>query len=629
MCGILGIWHRDGRPVDVGQITVMRDRMACRGPDDAGLWIDGCVGLGHRRLSVLDLSRAGHQPMIDEDVGHVISYNGEIYNYRDIGKELVSQGISLHSRTDTEVALKAYRLWGWDCLERFNGMFAFGLWDAQRRGLFLARDRVGIKPLYYFIDESVVIFASRLGALAMHPSCPRRIDPEALGLFLELGYVPAPWSIFHGVRKLCPGHCLWIDQKSVSEMCYWNPDEIRINPSLAQKPVTALIEHLDDLIQDSVKLRMISDVPLGAFLSGGIDSSSVVAAMTHVADEIPQTFTIGFEEPRYNETNQARRIAQHFNTRHNERSMNSSDLVCLLDEYTRQYDEPFADVSALPTMMLSRFAREQVTVCLSGDGGDELFSGYPQYQIMNRLKPVYKSPLVFRRAVGQLLMSVPKHRWSMLGRCIQKHDSHEGFSYTKSIMKHTNPGQIYPEHGITSAQLFHDRSVSFPQVDEISQWARLDFSYYLPDGILQKVDVASMAVGLEVRVPLLDYRIVEFALSLPIKWKMQGQWNKWLLRKVLIKSCPKDRIALKKRGFCVPIASWFRRECRDMVQDELIPTYMEDQMGINPVEIRRMIDLHMNGAADCSPLLFALLSLVLWNKDLTSYSVAKTHPVLL
>ncbi|MBN1816598.1 MAG: asparagine synthase (glutamine-hydrolyzing) [Sedimentisphaerales bacterium] len=629
MCGILGIWHRDGRPVDRETITVMRDRMACRGPDDAGVWIDGCVGLGHRRLSVLDLSHAGRQPMIDEDAGSVIVYNGEIYNYREIGRELASRGVSLHSRTDTEVALKAYRIWGRECLERFNGMFAFGLWDPKKKGLFLARDRIGIKPLYYSIDDETVLFASRLGALAAHPCCPRRIDPEALGLFLELGYVPAPWSIFQGVRKLLPGHCLWIDQTGVSEICYWNPDEIQINPSLAQTPVSALTERLNSLIRDSVKQRMISDVPLGAFLSGGIDSFLIVSSMRDVAAETPRTFTIGFQDPVYNEADQARRIAGCLDTRHSEKRMNSSDLIELLSAYGKHYDEPFADASALPTMILSRFAREQVTVCLSGDGGDELFAGYTQYRRMNQLQLFYRLPLAFRNAFGQLLQAAPRHHWSMLGRCVRKPDVIDGFAYARSIMKHSEPDWLYPDHGITAGQLFHERAQSFPQVEPINQWSRLDFAYYLPDDILQKVDVASMAIGLEVRVPLLDRRIVEFALSLPAKWKIKGRWNKWLLRKVLAERMPRHQIDSTKRGFNIPIASWFRQGCRDLIRDELNPDRMEERMGINPSEVRRMIDLHMSGAADTSPLLFALMTLMLWNKNLSSSSLSVDHPVLL
>ena len=396
MCGIVGIWQRDKQPVSSQLLTRMRDILFSRGPDDAGIWVDETVGFGHRRLSIIDLSYLGHQPMIDEQTGAVITYNGEVYNYQEIRSELQKYGIEFRSQSDTEVVLKAYRKWGLSCVDRFIGMFSFAIWDPKLEGIYIARDRMGIKPLYYYFNDKIFMFASRLSGLMVHPLCPRDIDYEALRLYLDIGFIPAPWSILRGVKKLNPGHTLWIDKRGLTVSCYWSIDNINIDTSLEKVSENELIDRLDDLLHESVKLRLISDVPLGAFLSGGVDSSLITALMCQYSQTSPKTFTIGFEEKQYDESIYAQKVAQYLGVNHKIKIMKSNDLLSLLDDNALYYDEPLADCSSLPTMMLSRFAREEVGVCLSGDGGDELFAGYHYYPILFYLRYFYRLPYLLR-----------------------------------------------------------------------------------------------------------------------------------------------------------------------------------------------------------------------------------------
>jgi len=620
MCGIVGVWDRTGYTPDSGLVCAMRDRMACRGPDDAGLWVDGAVALAHRRLAVIDPSPAGHQPMVDERTGSALTYNGEVYNFRDLAHELKQAGVTLHTRTDTEVVLKSYRLWGPDCLTRFNGMFALGLWDARRRGLFLARDRIGIKPLYVMIGPRVVLFASRLGPLLLHPDCPREIDREAMAIYLELGYTPSPRTILRGVRKLRPGQAMWIGPDGVRGWTYWNPDQIAVDRSWDRaKPDTAT-DRLGELIRDAVRLREIADVPLGAFLSGGIDSSLVVAMMMaeHGRTRSAATFTIGFEEADYDEAAHARRIAAHLGTTHHEQHCRADGLLDLLDQYEEHYDEPFADASALPTLQLARFAREHVTVALSGDGGDELFLGYPQYAWLNRLAPAFWIPGRCRRPIARVLAGISRHRPAMLGRFLERTDPVEAFAYAKGILKHDRVDGLCGAVSPAAADLFADRVRTMPAGDWMERAARLDLAFSLPDDLLRKVDAATMAVGLEARVPLLDHRIVEFALSLPRRFKYGRGGGKRLLRRVLARHLPAAWLDRPKQGFCVPLRHWFRRgpddPCTTMVREAIGSKVLADWGPFDRVRIERLLRMHRAGRVDNAPILWALVCLVRWKR---------------
>ncbi len=616
MCGIAGIWQTNGAPVDAATLARMRDRLISRGPDDAGIWIGQNVGLGHRRLSILDLSPLGHQPMVDQTTGSVIVHNGEVYNFQEIRKELEAKGVAFKSQTDTEVILKAYRVWGTSCLERFNGMFAFAIWDAPRRRLFIARDRIGIKPLYYYHGADVFLFASRLKPLLAHPSCPREIDPESLGLYLDLSYVPAPWSILKNVRKLEPGHFLWGSENGFEDKCYWDIADTPIDKSLQDVPDEEMIDRLDALLRDSIKLRMISDVPLGAFLSGGVDSSTVVAIMSRCSTSPPETFTIGFQEKSCNEAAYAKKIAGLLNTNHHQKIMGSDDLLGLLDELQEHYDEPFADSSALPTMMVSRFARQHVTVSLSGDGGDELFAGYPQYDVLSGLRRGFLAPRFLRRGAGHLLAHFGNHRLSMLGNSLLKSDLLESFAYVKSILKAFDRRRLFDGNGTNSAALFRSRARCFGAIDEVSMASRLDLSYYLVDGILQKLDVASMSTSLEARVPILDHRVVQFACSLPISFKRRGHGGKWLLKQVLERYVPKTYFERPKGGFIAPINEWFRGELREMILDELSVSRIKEFGCLNPEAVQSLVELHLSGKRNTHPILWSLLCLLHWKHGL-------------
>jgi asparagine synthase (glutamine-hydrolysing) len=616
MCGIAGILHTNNEAVDRDTLIQMRDRMVSRGPDDAGLWTDSNVGLAHRRLSILDISELGHQPMVDEQTGSVIAYNGEIYNFRQIRKQLVDEGVFFASQCDTEVVLKAYRVWGTNCLDRFNGMFAFAIWDANKRAFFLARDRVGIKPLYYYLSTDLLLFASRLKALLAHSDCPRQIDPEALGLYLDLGFVPAPWSIFQNVRKLEPGHFLWVEAGAIHNECYWSANDTPIDESLRTAPEEELTERLETLLRESVDMRMISDVPLGAFLSGGVDSSAVVAMMSNCSSMRPRTYTIGFREDDYNEADFARETSRILGTEHHESVMGKDELIDLIDDIKEHYDEPFADSSNLPTMMVSRFAREHVTVCLSGDGGDELFAGYPQYRILSVLRHGFNLPKPIRRGLGHLLTKTGNHRRILLGNSLLQGDVLGSFAYIRSISKDFEKCDLDGSEGLNAESLFRSSIRDMPTTDAVSQAGRLDLRYYLVDDILQKLDVASMSTSLEARVPILDHRVVEFALSLPICFKQSGKASKRILKSVLSKYMPENTFARPKSGFEVPLADWFRGPLREMLQDGLSEARVSQFGMLNVKTVRRLVDLHLSGRRNTHPMLWALLSVMNWSDRL-------------
>jgi asparagine synthase (glutamine-hydrolysing) len=616
MCGIVGVWDRTGASVDEEVVREMRDRMLSRGPDDAGLWRDGSVCLGQRRLSIIDLSPAGHQPMIDEVTGNAITFNGEIYNFRELRKELVARGISFHGSSDTEVLLKAYRHWGRECVTRFIGMFAFAIWDARARAFWLVRDRIGIKPLYYHVSDRTLLFASRLKALLAHPACPRSIDVTAQSLYLEAGYVPAPWSILEDVRKLEPGHSLWVDSNGARDTCYWNIDELAIDPALESASDAELTERLDRHLRDAVEARLVSDVPLGAFLSGGIDSSTVVAIMADIGRK-PDTFTIGFDEERYSELADARKIADHLGTEHHERIMRSRDLLGLLDDISEHYDEPFADWSSLPTTMVSRFAREHVTVALSGDGGDELFAGYEQYRILEGIRPAFRLPRPARSLLAAGVGCLPGHRFALLAQCIRRDSPARAFTFIRSMIKDFDRSRLIQDDSLPSlAELFDERRKRFAELDDISSACRVDTAYYLPDDILQKVDVASMSTSLEARVPILDHRVIEFSQSLPLRFKRRHGQGKWLLRQVLARYVPPELTERPKTGFGVPIREWFRGDLREMVLDELAPARIREVGFLDPAGVNDVVQLHLSGRRDTHPVIGTLLSLLRWHRQL-------------
>ena len=622
MCGITGVWNTDGRPVPAGLVSVMRDALQTRGPDDAGTWVDGPIGLGHRRLSIIDLSPAGHQPMASASGHTLITYNGEVFNFAELRREL-SGGYQFQTGSDTEVMLAAYERWGERCVEHFVGMFAFAIWDAKRQGLLLARDRLGIKPLYYWLGPTTVLFGSRLGALVRHPSCPRDVDVKSLASFLEAGYIQAPRTILSGVSKLEAGHTLWIDAAGPRLRCYWSLDTISIDTSLARQPREEVVDRLEALLSRAVSQRLVSDVPLGAFLSGGIDSSIIVALMTRLSSTPPKTFTIGFADPAYDESRSAAAIAAHLGTDHHEEIVDFPELLATLDELGTHYDEPFADWSSLPTLMVSRFARRHVTVSLSGDGGDELFSGYPYYRMLERLAPAYRIHLQLRRVAAGALTAFGRHRYVLLGHALLHDDLVGSFAFMRSMAKDYGGRLLAPGSHAGMAEQYRARAARFPDMEPVAVAARLDAAFYLTGDILEKVDVASMAVGLEARVPLLDHQLVEFALSVPASLNVRGGTGKGLLRDVLARYVPRSLFERPKQGFGAPIREWLRGPLKATLQEELQPSRLRAMPWLRPDVVQELLQLHLSGRRDTHPMLWAVLCLLRWKDQLDRTPVAE------
>ncbi len=620
MCGILGVV--DNKGLDKELLRQMRDTMFHRGPDDAGAWVsrDRKVGLAHRRLSIIDLSEAGRQPMSDSEGKIWITYNGEIYNFQEIREELRKKGYSFKSRTDTEVIIKAYKEWGSDCLQKFNGMFAFGIYDDREKILFMARDRVGKKPLYYMQNKhnGRFVFASEIKAFLKDKSFSKEIDTQALNFYFTFGYIPGELCIFKGIKKLPPAHAMiyYLNTGQKKVWSYWDaPLLIEKRPSEDE-----LLEELESLLEDAVRLRMISDVPLGAFLSGGVDSSLVVAMMSKVSDKPVKTFSIGFEDDEYNELPYARIVAEHFGTEHHELIV-KPDTFSILPELVRQFDEPFADSSMLPTYYVSKATREHVTVALSGDGGDELFGGYRLY--LAALFDYYIRMLIpplFGKRIARAAEYLPEKRLYRVKRQLLKlkldlydafversSDPHFEERYRRRLLSKDILNNKFLEPELSRRNYLLQRKGDF-----INRLTYTDMKTYLPDDILVKVDRASMLVSLEVRAPLLDYRIAEFSFkNIPGSLKVKRLTTKYLLKNLARKILPKELDINRKWGFAVPISKWFRGTLSTDIEEILLG----DGSGfLNQSYIRELLDEHRAGI-DHSGRLFTLLVFYLWKRE--------------
>jgi asparagine synthase (glutamine-hydrolysing) len=597
MCGILGLYAPKGSQPAVETFTEALDRLKLRGPDDHGIWREDAVILGHRRLSVVDLSPNGHQPMESQDRRYVIVFNGEVYNHARLRPQLRPPS-GWRGTSDTETLLEAYRMWGVKCLDRVNGMFAFGIWDRHERSFFVARDRTGIKPLYYAWVDGQFAFGSRPGAVnALISDGSLSIDQEALRTYLEIGYVPAPLSFHRDIRKLLPGHYLQVDARSLRRMRYWDFRAVKPDPALAARPEPQLVDELDELIREAVRDRLMADVPLGAFLSGGVDSALVVAAMKHAGVAHPKTFTIAFREQAFDEGPAASRIAQHLQVDHISETLDVNNLLDLLPTYIQEYDEPLADSSAFPTMAVSRLARRHVTVSLTGDGADELFGGYHYYPLMQRLAGLLGWRPEHRRILQRLLSSLPFHRAKLLGSALRAKDATTLFHFLRSVGK-DYPSLLHPSIADSTSGSrfwFEQYATGFAMDLPAAENAmRLDAGLTLPDLFLQKVDVASMAFSLEARCPMTDYRLVEWAMRLPLELKVRGGETKYLLKKVLTRYLPADWIYQPKRGFGVPLAQWLRGPLRAWSEDLV---YDDTLMSKVPLDKQRVRALHRAHAA--------------------------------
>ena len=621
MCGITGIVDlRSDRPVDAGLVERMNGLLAHRGPDGHGFHFSPGVGFGHRRLSIIDLE-GGKQPLYNEDGTVVVTFNGEIFNFAEIETELVSRGHAFRTRSDTEVIVHAWEEWGERCLERFNGMFAFAVWDERRKVLFLARDRLGVKPLYYAqLPDGFVVFGSELKALLAHPGVPRKIDPRAVEDYFTFGYVPDPKAIFSGVLKLEPGAYL-LGRRGAglsAPVRYWDV------PLFGERPSGGSSEQwqqeLRERLQEAVRKRLVSDVPLGAFLSGGIDSSAVVAMMREIGTPHLLTCSIGFREPRYDESPFARMVAKAKNTDHRTEIVEASDYG-LLDKLVGIYDEPYADSSAIPTYRVCQLARRHVTVALSGDGGDEDFVGYRRYRLFSAEEAVRRRvPLSVRRAIfGPLGRLYPKLDWAprvFRGKTTFQaiaRDTVAAYLHGVSICSDEFRRQLFSPQfrgtlqGYSSSEVFRSAVADKDFSDPIALVQYLDYKTYLPGDILTKVDRASMAHSLEVRTPFLDYEFVEWAARLPSGEKLKGGEGKHVLKQALRPLLPHEVLFRSKMGFAVPLDGWFRGSLRSHIADIVTSSRLADSGVFDPAFLGRIVRDHQSGRRDHSAPLWSLL----------------------
>lgn len=641
MCGIVGEIVFEGRPAEREVIKAMTRRLAHRGPDDEGYYFSPSeddllssegpfVGLGHRRLSIIDLSSRGRQPLPNEDESCWLVFNGEIYNFSELREELEAIGHIFRSKTDSEVILHLYEEEGEECFQKLHGMFAFALWDGRRRRLLAGRDRIGKKPFYYAWSEGRLLFASELKALLEHPEVQREIEPISVAKYLAYDCVPAPWTIFRDIKKLLPGHYMVAEAGGVYTAPYWSPPQ----PPGPEAPCLSedeAAQELRQLLQGAIEKRLISDVPLGVFLSGGIDSSSLVALLSkgHPGRAI-KTFSVGFEDQSFDESVHARRIAQEFGTNHHETLLKPEAMLEILPHVMGLLDEPFADASVIPTYLLSEFARQFVTVALGGDGGDELFLGYPTFQAERAARMVEWMPRwafqALRRGVAELL-PVSMDNFSTdfkVKRFFQ------GMAYPHTLrhpvwLSSFDPRgvrAVLPNFGDEEAgDLFQEWAELPSGWSRPERWDAVGYGYlrcYLQDCVLVKVDRASMAHGLEVRAPFLDTDLVEMAYSLPWTYKLRGWTTKHLLKRSMEDLLPRDIIRRPKKGFGIPVAKWLQGPLRAMATDLLAPQRLLRAGLFDAGEVERLLDEHLRGRSDHRKPLWTLMAFELWREHYAS-----------
>jgi asparagine synthase (glutamine-hydrolysing) len=619
MCGITGIVDLLGkRTIDRTVLTRMNESQHHRGPDEGGMHLAPGVGLGHRRLSIIDVA-TGQQPLFNEDGSVAVVFNGEIYNFQELIPELVALGHVFHTRSDTEVIVHAWEAWGADCVKRFRGMFVFALWDERQETLFLARDRLGVKPMHYAVlPDGQLLFGSELKSLLAHGGLDTAIEPQAVEEYLALGYVPEPRTIFKAAFKLPPATTLLVRRgrpvPAPSE--YWDV-RFTLDSSLSAEQAQA---ELRERLTESVRLRLISEVPLGAFLSGGVDSSAVVATMAGLSAEPVNTCSIAFADPAYDESTYARQVAERFKTRHHVDWVESDDFD-LIDTLARLYDEPYADSSAMPTYRVCQLARRHVTVALSGDGGDESFAGYRRYKLhMMEERLRQPLPIGLRRPVFGLLGRVyPKADWApraLRGKTTFEalaRDAVEAYFHSMSLLRDADRSTLYSNKfraelaGYNAIEVCRRHSRRANHEDPLALIQYIDRTTYLVGDINTKVDRASMAHSLEVREPLMDHPLVEWLATLPSSMKLHGGQGKWLLKKAMEPMLPNDILYRQKMGFAVPLAAWFRGPLKQRVRNAVLGELLADSGLFNGGALRRLVDQHQSGLRDHSAPLWSLL----------------------
>ncbi|WLA54604.1 MULTISPECIES: asparagine synthase (glutamine-hydrolyzing) [Bradyrhizobium] len=648
MCGISGIWERDGCTLQdlKRRASAMTQTLSHRGPDDSGVWLSEQAGIafGQRRLAIIDLSSLGHQPMVSANGRYTITFNGEIYNFRELKAELDRCGVQFRGHSDTEVVVEGFAQWGVkSTIARLNGMFAIAAWDAGERQLFLARDRMGEKPLYWAIFDGLVLFGSELKALRAHPGWKPSLNRGAIAAFLRQGYVPGPFTIYEGVYKLPPAGFVKIPRGGGPEVgAYWDLADVvsQGQRSTLRADEEGLVDELEALLHDAVSRRMIADVPLGAFLSGGYDSSTVVALMQKASLRPVRTFTISFENPAFDEAKHAEAVARHLGTDHTTFPVSGADALDVVPKLAEMYDEPFADPSQIPTHIVSALTRKRVTVALSGDGGDELFSGYGRYQSTADVwRSRAKIPLALRRLVSSSICAVPPSTYDSIAR-------HAPYFWRvprvgkkahrlAQILSMSSIGSVYYEvfsqnqdklvkgsQEVRTACWDQDLEVLLP--DPVDRMRYLDMCTYLPDDILTKVDRASMAVALEVRVPLLDHRVVEWVWRLPSSQNARARRPKHLLRRVLARHVPDKLVERPKMGFGVPLADWLRGPLRDWAEDLMSETSLGAGDVFYVEAIRSLWAEFLSGDSERDFLIWNILMFQAWHRRWGDASVADT-----
>lgn len=629
MCGIAGKVDFDGM-VDRDLIESMCRVITHRGPDDEGTFIGDGVGLGMRRLAIIDVAN-GQQPIFNEDDSVVVVMNGEIYNFQELRDQLISKGHNFRTRVDTEVLVHLYEEHGSAMTEHLRGMFAFALWDRRRRRLILARDRVGKKPLFWARKGNKVWFASELSSLLVDPEIERRVNFPAISAYLTFGYVPHPMSAFDGIEKLPPATVLTIDASGKESRRYWKLDYTQKFQGVSE---VELRERLMDELREAVKLRMLSEVPLGAFLSGGIDSSAVVGLMAEQSADPVKTFSIGFPDDDFDERVYAREVAQRFSTDHQEFVVEPHALE-ILPTLARHYGEPFADSSAIPSFYLAQMTSEHVTVALNGDGGDESLAGYRRYVADRRVKLVQALPAPLRKALPELLHPLAKrsgergffargYRLSEMTKGGLDNLYIRGLSafFPEDRQRRYQPDFVEKINDFAPESILRAAWASAGSVDRIDHMLATDIETYLPDDLLVKMDIASMAFSVEARSPMLDHRFMEFAASLPPELKLDGTRGKKLLVDALRGFVPDSVLDRKKMGFGVPLIHWFRGELKDLPADLLLPDDAAVHAYIRPQAIREMIDEHVSGKGEHSLRLWTLIQLEMWHREVFSAKVA-------
>jgi asparagine synthase (glutamine-hydrolysing) len=646
MCGLTGFWSPRGLGGDAeGQLRRMTEAIRHRGPDDSGQWIDPATGiaLGHRRLSILDLSPEGHQPMRSKNGRYVIAFNGEIYNFAELRSALVDRNVHFRGRSDTEVLLEGIAAWGLEAtLQRAAGMFALALWDRERQCLSLARDRFGEKPLYFGWQGETLLFGSELKALRAHPAFNASIDRAAIVELMRFSYIPAPHSVYNGIAKLLPGHIAELDAShGVSTRSYWSladaaargmRDPLRGTPR-------ELADQLEARLRATIREQMVADVPLGALLSGGVDSSSVVALMQTESPRAVRTFTIGFRERGYNEADLAKAVAAHLGTEHTELYVSPEEARAVIPQLPTLYDEPFSDSSQIPTFLVAQMARRDVTVALSGDGADELFGGYNRYflgqQIWGRVSPL---PFAARRAMARVVHAVPAERWQQILGTAQmvlppaRRVAHVGdrmhkladvlavdsdLQLYRSLVSHwQNPADLVLG-GSEPSGLLDAVSADLPDASFVERMMYVDARTYLPDDILVKVDRASMGVSLECRAPFLDHRVAELAWRMPLATKVADGCGKRVLRDVLYRHVPKALVERPKMGFGVPIDSWLKGPLREWAADLLSPERLRRDGLFDEPSVTEKWHEHQQGSRNWQYLLWDVLIYQAWADSLS------------